>query len=93
MDDVRNRVAEIINNDQKEEEEMTQEKFNEMMNNYLAQLASEPADDWSLEARQYCESKGLIQGDQNGNRMYRKFLNRQEMATILYRLAQMGVIN
>lgn len=92
MDDVRNRVAEIINNDQKEEEEMTQEKFNEMMNNYLAQLASEPADDWSLEARQYCESKGLIQGDQNGNKMYRKFLNRQEIATILYRLAQMGVI-
>jgi hypothetical protein len=34
-----------------------------MMNNYLASLAAEPADDWSLEARQYCESKGLIQGD------------------------------
>ena len=92
MDDVRNRVAEILKEEKQEEEEMTQEKFNELMNNYLAELAKEPADDWSLEARQYCESKGLIQGDQNGNKMYRKFLNRQEIATILYRLAQMGVI-
>lgn len=92
MNDVRERVAQILSEDQKEEEEMTQEKFNEMMNNYLASLAAEPADDWSLEARQYCESKGLIQGDQNGNKMYKKPLNRQEIATILYRLGQMGVI-
>ena len=92
MNDVRKRVAELLADDQKEEEEMTQEKFNELMNNYLAELAKEPADEWSREARQYCESQGLIVGDQNGNKMYRKFLNRQEIATILYRLAQMGVI-
>ena len=65
---------------------MTQEKFNEMMNNYLIDLASEEPGAWSAEARQWCESNGIINGDANGNRMYKKYLTREEIAAIVYRL-------
>ena len=65
---------------------MTQEKFNEMMNNYLIDLASKEPGAWSVEARKWCESNGIINGDANGNRMYKKYLTREEIAAIVYRL-------
>lgn len=71
---------------QKEEEEMTQEKFNEMMNNYLVSLALKNPSDWSKEAREWCEANGIIKGDEHGNKMYKKYMTREEIATVLYRL-------
>lgn len=71
---------------QKEEEEMTQEKFNEMMNNYLVSLALKAPSDWSKEARDWCEANGIIKGDEHGNKMYKKYMTREEIATVLYRL-------
>ena len=71
---------------QKEEEEMTQEKFNEMMNNYLVSLALKDPSDWSKEARDWCEANGIIKGDEHGNKMYKKYMTREEIATVLYRL-------
>lgn len=71
---------------QKEEEEMTQEKFNEMMNNYLISLALKDPSDWSKEAREWCEANGIIKGDEHGNKMYKKYMTREEIATVLYRL-------
>lgn len=65
---------------------LTQEQFNEMMNNYLTQLARQPANSWSKEAREWCEANGIIKGDGTGNSMYRKFLTREEAATLIYRL-------
>lgn len=64
---------------------MTQEKFNEMMNIYLQQLASQDPSQWSKEARNWCEQLGLIQGDENGNRMYKKFVTREEIAQVLFK--------
>ena len=69
-----------------EETEMTQEKFNEMMNVYLTQLATKEASPWSAEARAWCEANGIINGDASGNKMYKKYLTREEMAAIVYRL-------
>ena len=69
-----------------EEEEMTQERFNEMMNEYLKSLASEAPSTWSAKERAWAEKKGLINGDGKGNRMYKKFVTREELAAILYRL-------
>jgi hypothetical protein len=69
-----------------EEEEMTQEKFNEMMNNYLVSLALKGPSDWSKEAREWCEANGIIKGDEHGNKMYKKYMTREEIATVLYRL-------
>ena len=71
-----------------EEEEMTQEKFNEMMNNYLIEIAKMPPSDWSEQARNYCEGNGIIGGDINGNKMYKKFCTREELITIIYRIIQ-----
>lgn len=73
-----------------EDEDMTQEKFNEMMNEYLKQLAKEQPSSWSAQARNWVEQKGLINGDSSGNKMYKKFLTREELATILYRLYNNG---
>lgn len=39
---------------------MSQEEFNEKMNNYLIMLAEQEPDEWSLEARNWAESVGLI---------------------------------
>lgn len=69
-----------------EENEMTQETFNKMMDNYLADLATKSADNWSKDAREWAESTGLIKGDGNGNMMYKKFLTREEMVVLLKRL-------
>ena len=65
---------------------MTQEQFNKMMNNYLAELAKQEPSDWSAAGRSYCEKEGIIKGDTEGNKMYKKFITREEMATILERV-------
>lgn len=65
---------------------MTQEQFNKFMNNYLIELAKKEPSAWSAEARAWCEEKGIIKGDTNGNKMYKKFLTREEMAAMLYNL-------
>ena len=64
---------------------MTQETFNEMMNTYLEQLAMQDPSDWSAEARNWCEQNGIIQGDSEGRKMYKKFVTREELAQILMR--------
>ena len=69
-----------------EEEEVTQAQFNEMMNVYLTELAKKNPSSWSKDARAWAEKEGLISGDGAGNKMYKKYLTREEMAQILYRL-------
>lgn len=68
-----------------EEEEMTQEKFNEMMDAWIADQTKKDASAWSSEARQWAEGAGLISGDENGNKMYKKLLTREELVTVLHR--------
>lgn len=72
-----------------EDEDMTQETFNKLMNNYMVELAKIQPGEWSAQARQYCESNGIINGDGSGNKMYKKYLTREEMAAIVYRLAKL----
>ena len=69
----------------KEEEEMTQEKFNEMMDAWLAEQAAKDASAWSAEARNWAERNGLIAGDDAGRKMYKKPLTREELVTVLHR--------
>ncbi len=64
---------------------MTQEKFNEMMNNWIAEQAKLDASDWSAEAREWAEKSGLIAGDTDGKKMYKKLLTREEFVMVLYR--------
>ena len=68
-----------------EEEEVTQEKFNQMMDTWIAEQANKEASDWSAEARAWAENTGLIAGDTNGKKMYKKMMTREELVTVLYR--------
>lgn len=90
MNDVRRDVAAImasnseqIYNDQ-DDEDMTQEKFNEMMQNYLNELSEEPAT-WENAAMQWAVQNGLLQGDEHGRLMPKKFMTRGEFMTVLQR--------
>ena len=72
-----------------EEEEMTQQEFNERMEAYLKALAQRDPADWSAEARAWAEKTGLIAGDETGNRQYRSFLTREQLAVLLHRYAKL----
>lgn len=91
MDTVRNDVANLLKENPKpeikkeEEDIVTQEQFNIMMNNWIADSASKAANNWSADSRAWAESLGLISGDQYGNHMYQKFITREELVTVLYR--------
>ena len=64
---------------------MTQERFNEMMNNWIAEQATKEPSAWSAEAREWVENAGLIAGDTEGKKMYKKVLTREELVSVLYR--------
>lgn len=66
-----------------EEEEMTQEKFNEMMGVYLDELAKKQPNEWSKEYREWAEKNKIIEGDTDGNKRYMSYLTREEMTKIL----------
>lgn len=72
----------------KEEEEITQAQFNEMLNNWLLAQAKREPGAWSAQARDWAEFMGYIQGDEKGNKMYKKPLSREEFAAVLYRFAK-----
>ena len=64
---------------------MTQADFNKMMEVYLSDLAKKDASSWSKGARDWAEGNNLITGDSNGNRMYKKFITREEFVSVLQR--------
>ena len=66
---------------------MTQEQFNTLMEGYWRSLAQREPADWSAEAREWAEKNGLIVGDGNGNKQYRSFVTREQLAAMLYRYA------
>lgn len=68
-------------------EQMTQEKFNEMADAWLQELAKRAPSDWSQEARRWAEEQGIIQGDGTGAKQYKKPLTREEYVVMEYRQA------
>lgn len=71
-----------------EEDAMTQEMFDRMMDDYLTRLRKKAPDAWSQEARTWAEQSGLLKGDDAGGMQYKMFLTREEMAAVLYRFHQ-----
>jgi len=72
-----------------EEDEMTQEVFNQMLENYFSALSKKEASPWSGEARAWAEEKGIITGDEEGSKQYKSFLTREQMVVLLKRFAQL----
>lgn len=92
MDNVRADVAALINANpevkpgvEEEEEEVTQEQFNNMMNVWIAEQAKKAPSSWSAASREWGERNGLIQGDEAGNKSYKKLMTREEFIEVLYR--------
>lgn len=72
-----------------EEPEMTQAQFDSMMEDYLSRLAQEAPSDWSEDAREWAEAAGLIKGDENGDKQYKMFVTREQMAVFMKRLHEL----
>lgn len=68
-----------------EEEEMTQEQFNKMMDQYLKDLEKQPVT-WEQGALLWAQANGIMNGDETGNLMPKRFITRGEIATVLQRL-------
>lgn len=67
-------------------EELTKKEFNKLLNNYIADLAYQSPSPWSQEARTYCENNAIINGDENGNKKYKAYLTREELAAMLFNI-------
>lgn len=94
--DVNDRVQELKTNNaiNAEDENMTDQKFAEMMNAYRNTLRDNDCNDYSKEAREWAIENGIIVGsDQklpNGdtNYMWADMLTREQFVTVLYRFSK-----
>ena len=77
-------AAEVTKRLNEEEDTMTQEQFDAMMEDYLSRLAKKEPSAWSAPARAWAESQGIINGNEKGEKEYRKFCTREELVQILY---------
>lgn len=71
------------------EDEMTQEQFNTMMDQWLEEQAKKVPAAWSAQDRSWAESNGIIQGDAKGRKRYRSFVTREELAATLHRVTKL----
>ena len=83
MDTFRADVSALLVEPQKDTE---WERFNMLMNRWLLEQASYNPAEWSKDARTWAESNGIINGDSNGQKRYKSYCTREEIAQILYRL-------
>lgn len=93
MNDLRSEVQAILSGE--DDEDMTQEQFNDMMNEYLRTVQNLPGSSWSKEAREWATKNGIIAGggtlpDGSPNYMWQSSMTREAMAQVLWRLDQQG---
>ena len=68
------------------DEDMTQDKFNEMANNWLNSLNSKEAANYAQEALAWGKSTGLLQGNEAGHQMPKGLLTREQFIVVLKRM-------
>ena len=83
MDRFREDVARTM-----EDDTMTQERFDEMMESYLSRRAQLSPSGWSEPAREWAEQRGIVVGDHDGQQNYKAFPTREETVQMLYRFFQ-----
>lgn len=66
-------------------EVLDQAQFNKMMDTYLAERGQEEPSDWSKDAREWAEKKGIIKGTDVGME-YQSFVTREQLVTMLNRM-------
>lgn len=72
-----------------EDEEVTYEQFKNFMNQYLEEVAAQEPSNWSKRDREWAETAGVIQGDENGNKRYKSNITREELAAVMHRFSQL----
>ena len=85
---IKQRALEILNGESKEESEgddVTQDQFNKMMDNYLAAKRQLPASDWAKETWQQATTSGLTDGT-----MPQDFCTREQVVTMIQRAKAQG---
>lgn len=85
LDDIRRDVYNLLNANE-EDDDMTQEKFNEMMNTWLAEQEAKEPDDWSKDVRKWAEDNKIILGDEKGRKMYKRYITREEAVALANRI-------
>ena len=88
LDYIKQRALEILNGESKEESEsddVTQEQFNKMMDNYLTAKRQLPASDWAKETWQQATASRLTDGT-----MPQDFCTREQVVTMIQRAKAQG---
>lgn len=88
MDQFRQDVA-LAMKDESGEDDMTQERFDTLMDNYLARRAQLGPSQWSADARAWAEGRGIVSGAGDGSYRYRAFATREEAVQMLYQMSQL----
>lgn len=89
MDRFRRDVAAAMKDGEEEEENMTQEQFDQLMNDYLSRRAEKSPAGWSERARAWAKEAGLVAGEDAAAQRYPAFATREETVQMLYRLNQL----
>lgn len=64
---------------------ITQEQFNQMMDNYLAERAKQGPSGNTDEFRNWAVENGIVAGDGSGNMMWQSWPTREQLAIMLFR--------
>lgn len=71
-----------------EEEKMTQNEFDAMMNVWLQKRGELPPGDFSEEARAWAEKNGIVRGTGDGTYQYKSWCTREQMLVFLQRFLE-----
>ena len=78
-------LQEAVKTTENKEDNMTQDQFNAMMNNWISQQAAKEPHEWSVDARKWAEENNIITGTGAGF-SYLAGCDREMTITFLYRL-------
>ena len=67
---------------------LTDEQILELADRLTKVLGKQPPADWSEDAREWAEDEGYIKGDENGDKQYKAWVTREQMAVFMQRLAK-----
>lgn len=87
METARTDVYNLMSNIQEDDEDMTDEKFAELMNTWLTNKANEK-ETWGTDNLEWAKANGIMAGGSAGRMMPNKFCTRLETVTMLRRLAE-----
>lgn len=87
-------APEKLSNAKQQSGSMTLEEFKSLWREMRKELQDNDASDYSAEARDWAVQTGLVQGGSSRefNGMWEDLLTREQMVTLLYRIAQMGLM-